>query len=209
MTHRFRDDEDKFIVEESKENFETWTSKDFISSEIRESIKSASILIVPTIGFREPNELTFPIGTEDFFQYIKENLPKDFTIDFCINDDDYQELALYSNYRRLGNFLVTTVALGVFLNLLSSYIYDKAIKEDESKPPIQIINIDNSKHQTIINSTEETKLPKKFLEAPKVKFSITVVDTNGTSKDFHYEGPAKDVKNVTEEIKKLWDNESK
>ncbi|QBO59617.1 hypothetical protein [Chryseobacterium salivictor] len=209
MTHRFRDDEDKFIVEESKENFETWTSKDFISSEIRESIKSASILIVPTIGFREPNELTFPIGTEDFFQYIKENLPENFTIDFCINDDDYQELALYSNYRRLGNFLVTTVALSVFLNLLSSYIYDKAIKEDESKPPIQIINIDNSKHQTIINSTEETKLPKKFLEAPKVKFSITVVDRNGTSKDFHYEGPAKDVKNITEEIKKLWDNESK
>lgn len=204
-----KDEEDVFIVQDSNENFETWTSRDFVSEELRESLKSAAILIIPTIGFRRAKEPTFPIGTEEFLQYFQEKLDSEFIIDVCINDDQYQELGLYSNYRRYGNFLVKSAALTVFLNLLSSYIYEKAFSEDESKPPIQIVNIDNSVHQTTVNPTVETKLPKKYLESPKVKFSITVVDSNGTSKDFHYEGPAKDVKVVTEQIKQLWADDIK
>jgi hypothetical protein len=204
-----KDEEDVFIVQNSNENFDTWTSRDFVSEELRESLKLASILIIPTIGFRRVNEPTFPIGTEEFLQYFYDKLDSRFTIDVCINDDQYQELALYSNYRRYGNFLVKSAALTIFLNLLSSYIYEKAFSEDESKPPIQIVNVDNSVHQTNVNSTVETKLPKKYLESPKVKFSVTVVDSNGTSKDFHYEGPAKDVKAVTEQIKQLWDDDAK
>lgn len=203
-----KEEEDIFKVEKSNHNFETWISKDFVSEETKSSLKQASILIVPTIGFRRENEPTFPIGTEDFLNYIQDNLPSEYSIDICIDEEKYHELALYSNYRRLGNFVVTNVALSIFLNLLSSYVYEKAFTEDESKPPIQIVTVDNSIKQTINVSTPEVKLPKKYLEPPKVKFSITVVDSSGTSKDFHYEGPAKDVKNVTEQIKKLWDNDT-
>ena len=204
------EEKDIFKVEQSNENFDTWTAKEFVSEDIRPTLRQASILVVPTLGFRDTNEPTFPVGTEDFLAYFKERLPKEFTIDICVDDEHYQELALHSNYKRIGTFLVSTVALSVFLNILSSYIYDNVIKEEESKPQIQTINIDNSTHTTIINPIPEIpKAPKKFLEPPKVKFTVTVVDTNGVSKDFHYEGPAKDVKTVTDQIKQLWENESK
>jgi len=204
-----KEEKDIFKVEQSSENFETWTTKPFVSDNIRQALKQTSILIVPNLGFRDINQPTFPVGTEDFLEYFRENLPKELTIDICIDDEHYYELALHSNYKRMGKFLVRSVALTVFLNLLSSYIYNKAFKEELDKPSIQIINVDNSSHSSTINQNEENKAPKKYMEPPKVMFSITVVDSNGTSKDFHYEGSVKDVKEVTEQIKQLWENGNK
>jgi len=203
------DEKDIFEIKNSNENFETWISKEFIPNEIKENLKKASILLIPTLGFRDNEKPNFPVGTTELFEYFKRNSPAEVTVDICIGDNLYSELGLYSNYKRLGNFLVSTVALSIFLNILSSYIYDKMIKVEDSKPPIQIINnIDNSVHIDTEPEKKVTKPPKKFMESPKVKFSITVVDsTTGKSKDFHYEGPAKDVEKVTKEIKDFWKDE--
>ncbi len=182
------------IIKETKEDFSFWLSREFISDEIRETIKNASILLLPSIGQRRENEATFPSGTEVIYSYFKEKIGSEFYIDICISDEFYQELALHSNYRRLGKFIVKSVALPVFLAVLSSYIYDTVIKPEKESPQIYIED-----------SNKES--PKKHLETPEVKFSITVVDSNNVAKEFDYEGPADQVEHVSETIKKFWEDE--
>lgn len=153
-----------------------------------------------------PNPLLFPIGTEEILRFFKEKLPEGKLIDICITDEDYQEFAFYSDYKRLGNFVVKAVAVPVFVAILSTYVYDKYIKEDNTKPQIQIIdksthtNIDNSTHNTKVNHISKVA-DKKYLEPTHIKFSVTVVDTVGASKNISYEGPASEIDNVLKSLK--------
>jgi len=194
-------------ITDSHESFETWLSKDFVTDELKQLVSSASILIVPFENLRDtPNPLLFPVGTEEILRFFKEKLPKDQLIDICITDEDYQEFAFYSDYKRLGNFVVKAVAIPVFVAILSAYVYDKYIKEDNTKPQIQII--DKSTHTKIGNSTHNTTINhiskvanKKYLEPTHIKFSVTVVDTVGTSKNISYEGPASEIDNVLKYLK--------
>lgn len=189
-------------ITDTNDNFESWLNKDFVTEELRNLVSNVSILIVPFENLRDtPNPLLFPIGTEDILRYFKEKLPEGETIDICISNDDYQEFAFYSDYKRLGNFLVKAVAVPIFVAILSSYIYDKYIKEDNSKPQIQII--DQSTHTTVENHiTHISKLAdKKYLEPTHIKFSVTVVDTTGKSKNISYEGPANEIDTVLKSLK--------
>lgn len=189
----------EITITDTKDNFESWLNKEFVTEELRKLISDASILIVPFENLRDtPNPLLFPIGTEEILRYFKEKLPQEQFIDICIADEDYQEFAFYSDYRRLGNFMVKAVAVPLFMTILSSYVYDKYIKEDDTKPQIQII--DNSTHTTVNNHISKLT-NKKFLEPTHIKFSVTVVDTAGASKNISYEGPANDIDTVLKSLK--------
>ena len=192
-------------ITDTTENFETWLTKEFITDELRESISKAAILIVPFENLRDTPKPIFPIGTEDILRYFQENLPNEYPIDICITNEDYQEFAFYSDYKRLGHFIIMAVAVPVFVGVLSPFIYDKYIKQDESKPQIQIIdnstkNIDNSTNTTI-NNHISTLAQKKYLEPTHIKFSVTIVDTTGTSKNISYEGPASEINTVLNALK--------
>lgn len=199
---------ENLTIQESTETFESWINREFIPESLRPDLAKASILLVPTIGFREENQPTFPVLTEDIINYFKENLPPDIIAEICIDDEQYLELALHSDYKRIGNFIVKSVAVAVFVNVLSAYIYDKYVKQEEKEPQVTIVNIDNSTHTTIINQSPEPTSLKKYLEPTKVQFSITVVDSTNTTKEFKYEGEAKDVKTAVDEIQKLWNNDT-
>ncbi len=197
----------ELTITDSNESFETWLSKDFVTDELKQLVSNASILIVPFENLRDtPNPLLFPIGTEEILRFFKEKLPEGQLIDICITDEDYQEFAFYSDYKRLGNFVVKAVAVPVFVAILSAYVYDKYIKEDNTKPQIQIIdkstytNIDNSTHNTTINHISKLA-DKKYLEPTHIKFLVTVVDTVGASKNISYEGPASEIDNVLKSLK--------
>lgn len=186
-------------ITDSNESFETWLSKDFVTYELKQLISNASILIVPFENLRDtPNPLLFPIGTEEILRFFKEKLPEGQLIDICIKDEDYQEFAFYSDYKRLGNFVVKAVTIPVFVAILSAYVYDKYIKADNTKPQIQII--DNSTHNTTITHISKVA-DKKYLEPTHIKFSVTVVDTVGASKNISYEGPASEIDNVLKSLK--------
>jgi len=139
----------------------------------------------------------FPIGTEEILRYFKEKLPEEQLIDICISDELYQEFAFYSDYKRLGNYIIKSVAVPIFVGVMYTYVYDKFIKEDNTKPQIEII--DNSTHNTV-NNHISTLTDKKFLEPTHIKFSVTIVDTTGTSKNISYEGPASDIDTVLKSL---------
>jgi hypothetical protein len=209
----------------STDNFETWLNKPFVSEELKATLSNASILILPTEGFRDHPGPVFPVQTTELYDFFKSKLPPDAFIDVCVSEDDFRELALHSDYKRIGNFLIKQAVLPVFIGILLLYVEHKYFK-DEEQPAVKIENIvsngtntslSNSPNSTVVNNNinvikaekpdAKEKTPvKKYHEQPKIKFSLTVVDTAGTAKEFQYEGTAKDLKTTVEEIKKLYND---
>ncbi len=192
----------KLVVNDSIDSFESWLSREYIPNDLKQSLSSASILIVPIEDLRENVDLAFPVGTSELFQYFKENLPTDLGIDICIRDEDYQEFAFFSDYKRYGKFFVKSLAVPVFVTVLSAYITYKVLKEDKSKPQIEIknstVNFLDGEH--ISNLTD-----KKYLEPTHISFSVTIEDTLGNTKNISYDGPAENVDEVFKTLKEYED----
>ncbi|OXG04299.1 hypothetical protein BC749_103386 [Flavobacterium araucananum] len=187
-------------VLDSSENFQTWISRDYIAEELKNELQKASVLIVPFEKLRDFDKPLFPIETSNILSYFQQNFDKDFTVDICITDDLYTEFGFYNNYKRLGKFVVATVAIPTFVTILSAYVYDRYIKEEESKPEINII--DNSTKIVVNDIHISTVSQKKYLQTVQVKFSVTVVDSSGNSKEIKFEGPAKEISSALEALKK-------
>lgn len=183
-------------ITDTSENFEYWLNKEFVTEDLKNSIKDKSILLVPFEGLRETeNPFMFPVETENVLQYFNQKLD---SFDICITDEEYQEFAFYSNYKRIGNFLVLSVALPLFLPVLSSFIYDKYVKSENKAPTVQVF--DNSTN-TVINTHISDLTDKKHLEPTHVKFTVTVVDSSGKSKNINYEGPASNIDSAMNALK--------
>ena len=154
-----------------------------IDSDVINSISKANIVFVPCITCGDT--LAFPSGTNEFFQYCRTH--SDCDVEICCNDADYCEMELCSFQIRLGKIYVKDIAVGVISGLISSYIF------------------------TLLTSHEvpSTLVEQEYLTKPTVSFSIVVSDTtNSLHKEFKYEGPAEDVKEVTDNIISMW-NEGK
>lgn len=183
-------------ITDTSENFDYWLSKEYVTEDLKSSIKDKSILLIPFEGLRETeNPFLFPVETENVIQFFSQKLD---SFDICITDEKYQEFAFYSDYKRIGNFLVLSVALPLFLPVLSNFIYDKYVKAESKAPIIQVIdNSTNTEINTHISDLDD----KKHLEPTHVKFSVTVVDSSGKSKNISYEGPAKDIDSAMDALK--------
>jgi hypothetical protein len=184
-------------ITDGTETFESWVNRSYIPEELKEKLLQSSILILPAEYLREGQETLFPVSTDKILRFFNNNLPEDLSIDICIADYDYQEFAFYTDYKRLGHFMVKTVALTVFLNLLSNYIYDEYIKADESIPEIRIVD---EKTKKPIDEDLSSITEKKYLDSTHVKFTVSVVDTNGTSKNINYEGPANKLDDILKSL---------
>lgn len=189
----------ELIITDTDDTFQTWLEKEFVSEDLKKTLEKASILIVPFENLRDtPNPLLFPIGTENILRYLKEKLPEEQLVDICISNELYQEFAFYSDYKRIGNFVIKAVAVPVFVTIFSAYIYDAYIKEDNTKPKIEIID---KSTQTTTNINISTLANKKYLEPTHIKFSLTIVDTSGSSKNISFEGPATDIDKALKSLK--------
>lgn len=204
-------------ITEVQENFETWISQSFIPENLKVDLRKAQILLTPTIGFREQPLPTFPVGTEVTLAFLKKNLPNNISVDICIDDKDYAELGLYSNWKMIGAFVVSSLVAPIFVDVLSDLI-KKAFIEEEKQPVIQINTIETTtpnlkndaphKPDSVPKSQVRSKAPAKHFEKPKLKFSLTIVDSTGKSIKLDYEGPVEHVHEVREEIQKIIRNEN-
>ena len=161
---------------------EEWMGIARLPEKLRQNVLAADVLIVPSMLQDQPK--AFMVGTMDLYAILKKNLGD--RIEICIADEDYEEIELNSRTLRLGSFMVVSVALPLFLNLVGNYIYDRLTEPD----PI----------------VREVDVPE-YQQPATVSFTITVEDTLGKKKEFQYEGPAADYKIVAAEIQKLWNEE--
>ncbi len=149
------------VIQESAtdKNFDYWLNRPFVSEELRRDLKNANLLIVPTEGVRDRDDLNFPNGTEDLLSYLKDTAQDGVVPDICIEDKDFKALALHDATIIIGTFVVTALMAPIAVSLISKYLERK-------------IGLDKA---------EETK----------VKFKMTVVESDGSSKKLSYDGPAK------------------
>ncbi len=162
----------QFEVKKSEESFETWINKPFIPEKLRTQLREANALIIPQEEFRNKKVPLFPVGTEELFRYLKDNSDERIVTDICIDDPDYKELALHSDLLILGGFILSTVVLPVFVNLISEYVKNRWISSS-SKPEIRI-------EVTVVKSGGDSI--KCNYEGPADKYKDTIMSTFRTLK---------------------------
>ena len=169
-------------IKDSTHSREEWMEIAGLPEELKETVMDADVLIVPSLIQNQPK--AFMVGTMDLYAILKAQMGD--KMEICIADDDYEEIELNSRTLRLGRFWVKQVALPLFLSVLGAYIYDR-LKEPE---PVEVT----------------VELPG-YQQPATISFTIAVEDTLGKKKEFQYEGPAADYKQVAAEIEKLWNED--
>ena len=135
-----------------------------ISDEVRRSVDNASVIVYPMVGFRDTGHTVFPVGTDDVFAFLREHLPADIPVEACINDEDYVELSMHADLKRLGIIIVSVVVAPLLLNLLGNYIYDKMKEQPSGKMDVSF---------SIIITDDGKNLKKRFnYEGPAKDFEI-------------------------------------
>lgn len=155
-----------------------WLDFQSIPQEERNRVKTAKVVLLPANYPDAPH--AFASDTEVFLAYCRKHLGND--INICVTEDDFTQLEMNSAVLRIGVVLVKYVVLPLFLNVLANFVYDK-----------------------IKNKPKENETEMECLAPPTVSFKLIVDDENGKTKEFSYEGPADDVKKVTDEIKNMWE----
>ena len=167
------------IINSISRSREEWMEMLDLPEKLETSVMKANVLIVPSMIPTQPK--AFVGGTLHLFAFLQSQLGED--VEICISNEGYEELKLNSSTVRLGRFIVKSIALPLFLGILSNYIYDR-IREPQ---------------------TDECgdDLPE-YQQPAVISFTIAVEDSTGKKKEFQYEGPASDYKAIAEEIERLW-----
>ncbi|UKK50335.1 hypothetical protein L6472_09915 [Prevotella sp. E13-17] len=166
-------------INDATRSRDEWMEIVGLPEDLRQNVMAADVLIVPSMIQDQPK--AFMVGTMDLYALLKSHLGD--KMEICIADEDYEEIELNSRTLRLGSFLVVSVALPLFLNLVGNYIYDRLT---EPGPVVKEVDV------------------PEYQQPATVSFTITVEDTLGKKKEFQYEGPAADYKKVAAEIQKMW-----
>ena len=160
-----------------------WYDFQNIPEALRKQLDTTDILLLPS-GYRNA-EHAFAESTSLFLQWCQQ---KEYNIDICVNDDEYELVELNSSCIRLGRINLKKAVGSIFFGLLINFIYDLGKGNVQS-----LMNNDSD----IVTQGEEKT----------VSFTLAVEDSKGTTKEYHYEGPVESVKEVTEEIKTLWNED--
>jgi len=148
-------------IENTKEDFNYWLNRPYISRNTKLNLENADILIVPVEGIRDIEYPLFPVKTEEVFSYFRKNLDEKTTIDICIEEKDYKELALHYDLINIATFIVSSVALPIFINILSSYIDEKIKNVNDNDRAIRVKFIVQKKSGDSIKVSYEGK-PEYF-----------------------------------------------
>ena len=134
-------------IKTTTETKQYWINREFISETKREKIKDSNILFIPEIwkegiiGFQKE---AFP-----FYEYLEEQNSNKLNIDFCIEDENYQELHLHSDVIWMGTILIEFFFLPLFINLLSSYISNHIFHDSDDEINIKL-NIQKGNEKNVI-----------------------------------------------------------
>ena len=149
-----------------------------VSKEFAQKISNTSIVLLPDI--QRNDVIAFAVGIQDFYDYCKSQAAE---IDICA-EENLIEIELCSRKIRIGKILVLDVVLPFALSLLANYVYDTCKSDIDVSP---------------------TAIEQEYQAQPQVSFTIAVEDSCGVvRKEYSYDGPAKDIQEVTQHVEKLW-----
>ena len=133
-------------VSETERDRNYWASRADLAPTTVASIRSAEILLVP--WDRGKGDLSFPVGTTDFFRTLSQRLGNG-KVAIAADRSHYQELALHGNELRWPSMIVSGVLISTLANVLSDEI-EKLISS--SAPPTTIemtVTVENERGKCI------------------------------------------------------------
>ena len=154
-------------IENSDLAFESLKVKPYFPTTLQEDISKANVLLIPLENFRNGIDALFPENTDDFLQFLKCNESLGLIPDIVISDEQYKKIEMHCDWLFLGIVLVEYVALPIFINILSNYLYDK-IKNNKIKRD-SIVEIEINVEET---KTKKTKRIRYKGAADDVKKSL-------------------------------------
>ena len=93
---------------------------------LKESIKSASVLIVPTDLGWEYEGPAFPRSTREIFRYLRAGFGEEMLVEIAVSDEDYKEFEYRSDTLIVPIlYIASAVLVPLAVTLLGAYIYDK------------------------------------------------------------------------------------
>lgn len=116
---------DQLVVTERNLNFDNWIDRPYIGERTREKLAEANLLFVPDEDYGDEDIVCFPKGTADLFHFFVKSESKELNVDICIEDDDYKELALYSELLIIAGIVVAHLLAPIAVNLISKYIIER------------------------------------------------------------------------------------
>jgi hypothetical protein len=120
----------------------------------------ADIVILPS----RPQHQAFFTGTIDLRNFIRD---QGASVDIWTTDETYKEIALHSVAHWLGTFLVQTVAVTLFLNVVSSYVFEWLRAKDDDTLEIHVIVEKSGGGSTEIQFRGPVEKFEKVVEAAK------------------------------------------
>ena len=63
--------ENELNIEDTEKNFDYWLNQNFISDDLKSKLKTADILLVPQIGFRDQDTPVFPVKQKNCLHFLK------------------------------------------------------------------------------------------------------------------------------------------
>jgi hypothetical protein len=104
-----------------------------VSEEVRQRVASADVLLVPTEGYADREDLRFfPAGTVEFFDFLRSRVLEGVTVEVCSDDDDYKEVTRHADVLYLPDMLVMGIFAPLLVGLVIEYVKMKMARHEES-----------------------------------------------------------------------------
>ncbi len=139
-----------------EETFETIYKKEYFPQKLMDEIKEANVLLIPDYVKRGNEEgYMFPEYSQEFLEYLKDNVSDNLRPDIAIDDEDFVQLELHSAIITVGTFIVSKVAFPIMIGLVTNFLYDQAKKMHREKKDVSA--------KVNIIATEETGKKSKMI----------------------------------------------
>jgi hypothetical protein len=148
-------------------------------------LQTSQMLFLPAKNHNKNDGYCFYSATRDFYLYSKKENPNNH-FDFCVEKDNYQEIALNSYELFLGTLIIKDVVLPFFVSLISNYVYDKLKSDDNICVNIIVTNDKTNKSQEIsFRGTRDDFKEKvvKTLQTYSREGKFTMLDQKGIKID--------------------------
>ncbi|NLE04327.1 MAG: hypothetical protein GX638_05920 [Crenarchaeota archaeon] len=157
-------------IEESTLDFDSIKQEAYYPKELDDYLSKCDVWIVPEEIHRDGYDILFPEHTKDVKRFL---FCKGMKIDVPCKDDDFHEIELHDASILLGSFLLTSIVLPLFINLISSYIYDKVLSKDK----------DNEVKLNLHIKSQKGKVVKIKYKGPASKMNSTLKEVEKIAND--------------------------
>jgi hypothetical protein len=155
------------VIENTEESISTWASRPYITEGLHQQLLEANFLIVPNEGYGDRADLVyFPVGTERLFGFLRGSTQEGLSVDICIEDEDYKEVALHADLMIIARFVVTSLVAPLAVKLIAEYIKDR-IKGRQKEIEVR--------SKLVVNDSTTGRSVKLSYEGPATEYRDVMV----------------------------------